>query len=241
MDRILQAVREAFGGVTTDLYSDAVYLVNTAEGISKRRLEEHLKEIAPVEISATRIDQMTDRLAYVQAEYSVEKTYRRAIVGLIFAESKWQVVCVTEGKSNCRFENLYGKDFERQCEDLARIENILLNYCHSVYHMNTPECLNLFWEGSRMYHPNGDETFTDVEIQVLRERWDNMPSPESKGIDEYTRIFHVEMLTSDTAIAKIGCAKLEYFYNDYLSLMKLNGSWKIVNKMTQTLHFGNRI
>ena len=241
MDQIIQAIRETFRGAGTYLYSDAIYLMNTSDGISKQLLKDYLRDIAPAELSVARIDKMTDRLAYVQAEYLANGKYQRSIVGLIFAEGKWEVVCVTGGSSDYRFDNLYGKDFQRQIEELSQIDRILLDYCHSVYHMNAPECLNLFWEGTRMYHPNTDDTFTDVEIQVLYERWANMPSPESKGIDEYSRILHVEMLTADTAIAKIGCAKLEYFYNDYLSLMKLDGSWKIVNKMTQTLHSGNRV
>ena len=87
-----------------------------------------------------------------------------------------------------------------------------------------------------MYHPNEDGSFTDVDIQVLRQRWKNMPDPVACGVVEFSRIYHIELLGPDVAVAKIGCAKLYQYFNDYLWLMKLNNEWKIVNKMTQCLY-----
>ena len=96
--------------------------------------------------------------------------------------------------------------------------------------------MSLFELNTRMYHPDDDmDTFTDIEIQVLRKRWANMPDPKELGILEFSKIYHVEMLDKNIAVAKVGCKNLNTYFNDYLFLMNLHGTWKIVNKLTHNL------
>lgn len=188
-----------------------------------------------------RIDQISNRLAYALTEYRRETGYCREVLGMIRCRGVWQIVCAACAQETYRFGTLYSDNPQQQRQELDELEHILLRYCRDVYQMDAEDCLSLFWDGAKMYHPNADETFTDVEIRVLRTRWANRSDPAEQGITEFSRIYHIEMLSADTAIAKVGCAKLDHYFQDYLTLMKPAGHWKIVNKMTQELYTGQTI
>lgn len=160
---------------------------------------------------------------------------------MIRCRGVWQIVCAACAQETYRFGTLYSDNPQQQRQELDELEHILLRYCRDVYQMDAEDCLSLFWDGAKMYHPNANETFTDVEIRVLRTRWANRSDPAEQGITEFSRIYHIEMLSADTAIAKVGCAKLDHYFQDYLTLMKPAGHWKIVNKMTQELYTGQTI
>lgn len=191
------------------------------------------------DIALTWFDQFADRIACVKAEYITGDGHHRDILGLIANKGIWKVMGVLQSVSNFRYEGLYDDCFD-QTADFRAISDVLLHYCHDVYLMDADDCLKCFWDEARMYHPNEDQTSTDVEIQILHQRWKNHPDPIANNIKEFSRIFSIDMLDANTATAKIGCAKLDDYFNDYLWLMKFNGEWKIVNKMTQCLYSGSQ-
>ena len=190
-------------------------------------------------VTFTWIDKISNRLACVQAEYDKDG-HHREMIGLIAAAGTWKVICVLKSVAEFRFHELYDDCFQ-QTEDLRAISIVLLQYCHDVYLMDAEDCMQYFWNETRMYHPDAGETFTDVEIQILFQRWKNQPDPVAIGIKEYSRIHYVVMLDTNTAMAKIGCARLDHYFDDYLYLMRIHDEWKIVNKMTQELHSGEKI
>lgn len=236
---LLQTIEHFYSGDPGSLYSSARHLANKNGAISVSPLAEHSLTVPDARLVS--LDLMTDELACAEIEYSGAHAYCRETLGLLRTEGRWMVICAMSADMPCRFVNPCENDAARQSAENAEIENLLLRYCHDVYRMNTEDCLSLFWDGTRMYHPNGDNTFSDVEIQVLNQRWKDAPDPRALGIEEFSRICHFEMLSDSVVSAKIGCAKLDNYFNDYLWLMKLDGKWVIVNKMTQCLHSGARI
>lgn len=240
MDKLFAEIQNFYRRKTPEIYAGAKCLRFINGRIEQFALADAEKASKPVEVSITRIDTISDRLAYAQTEYLCDDGFHRDVLGLISIGGKWQLTCVVSAISAYRFGNLYTSP-ERQTEDLQKIEKLLLRYCHDVYQMNAEDCLSLFWDNARMYHPNEDESFTDVPIQELHVRWADHPDPSEKGITEFSRLYHVEMLNADIAIAKIGCAKMDNYFNDYLTLMRLESGWRIVNKMTHRLYVGERI
>lgn len=239
MKELLQIIEKFCSGDPNSLYSSARYLTNENGEIHVSPLADRL--CASSEIRLTNLDLMTDELACAEMECFGTHTYRRETLGLLRAKGNWMVMCAMSADTPFRFANPCENSADRQSSENSKIEKVLLRYCYDVYLMNTEDCLSLFWSGTRMYHPNGDDTFSDVEIQVLGQRWKDAPDPRALGIEEFSRICNFEMLSDSVVSAKIGCAKLDNYFNDYLWLMKLGGEWKIVNKMTQCLHTGARI
>lgn len=236
MDSLIETLQQYYNGDASTVYENARYRTWKDGNIVSGKLS--AKNCKKVDFVS--VDRISDRLASVQAEYYDEENYHKEVVGLIACKGTWKVVCALESVSKLHFCELYGDSF-LQSNDIKDISDVLLSYCRDVYRMDADSCMDYFWGETRMYHPNEDETFTDVEIQILYQRWANHIDPIAAGIREYSRIFYVSMLDANLAVAKVGCAKLDNYFNDYLFLIRIQEDWKIVNKMTQNLHTGERI
>ncbi|MBQ4425893.1 MAG: nuclear transport factor 2 family protein [Lachnospiraceae bacterium] len=236
MEELLKVIDRFYSGDRTCVYEKARCLSGDGKEI----------QVSPIEGSEragrtfARVDCISDRLAYVLVEGRTVEGYRSEVLGLIKSAGKWQIMAMLKADTPYWFHNLY-RSFDESQKDIDLIYGLLMRYCHDVYLMDAPDCLGLFWDDCRMYHPNQDDSFTDVEIQVLHERWRNMPDPQELGIKEFSRIYHVELLDENTAVAKLGCAKLNNYFFDYHFLIKVNGEWKMANKMTQGLHTGDLV
>ena len=232
MREIIDIIREFYQNGCSVAYEKGVCLVYQENTIKRLPLMQVIKRRGRVDINITRIDQMSERLAYVQVEYWHGQQYCTDIIGIIQVHHTWNVICVLTAYAPQRFLTIGAE----QAETLHTISQILMRYCHDVHIMDAEDALSLFELNTRMYHPDDDmDTFTDIEIQVLRKRWANMPDPKELGILEFSKIYHVEMLDKNIAVAKVGCKKLNTYFNDYLFLMNLHGTWKIVNKLTHNL------
>ena len=132
----------------------------------------------------------------VSFSYSGTYAYCRETLRLIRTEGKWKVICAMSADIPCRLVNSCPNDAGRQSLENAEIENILLRYCYDVYLMNTEDCLSLFWNGARRYHPNDDDTFSDVEIHVLKQRRENAPNPREIEIEEFSASAILKCLTT---------------------------------------------
>ena len=218
-------------------YPRARMITLEEEEIKERPLESSLKDWQG-EWDLVRVDMMAQDVAYIQVEGAANGRYRRQVRGLLRSGGEWQVAVAMEAWTDRCFESLYDGDFHRQYEDMSELTRLLLDYCHTVHRMDADGCLKLFWPGTRMYHPDGAGSFVDVPIQVLHDRWRDAPDPDGAGFVEFSRVYHIEMLDRNTAIAKIGCAKLETSFQDYLFCIRQGGAWRIVNKITKGLHVG---
>jgi len=91
------------------------------------------------------------------------------------------------------------------------------------------------------FHPAA-HLFSSTEgtlVDIPREQWCELiasrPSPKSKNqTREYERILSVDLTGPNTAMVKLNCAIPPKLFTDYLSLIKLDGRWQVINK---TFHF----
>jgi len=58
--------------------------------------------------------------------------------------------------------------------------------------------------------------------------------PKSKGLKRTDRIVSIDMSGPETAFVKLECSVHPRYFTDYLSLLKLNGGWRIVSKTFRT-------
>jgi hypothetical protein len=71
-----------------------------------------------------------------------------------------------------------------------------------------------------------------------REKWfefvKGRESPKAKGLKRTDRIVSIDFSGPETAFVKLECSIHPRYFTDYLTLLKLNGGWKVVSKTFRT-------
>lgn len=110
-------------------------------------------------------------------------------------------------------------------DEFATIHEIINAYCVGLYQGDSSRLRAIFHPSAMLKAPDNYRTLT---------RWledvDNRPTPESLGQPFNFRILSIEII-QDQAMVKLECPLFDYFYIDYLGLLKEQGHWLIVNKM----------
>jgi hypothetical protein len=113
--------------------------------------------------------------------------------------------------------------------EIEAIEKVIWTYLDGLYEGDTGKLGKAFHEGSHLYsmHEGGVS-------DLPREKWFEMvksrPSAKSKDLKRTDRIISIDMAGPETAIVKLECSIHPRYFTDYLSLLKLNGGWRIVSK-----------
>jgi hypothetical protein len=113
--------------------------------------------------------------------------------------------------------------------EIEAIEAVIGTYLDGLYEGDTAKLGKAFHEGSHLYsmHEGGVS-------DLPREKWFEMvkarPSAKSKNLKRTDRIISIDMAGPETAIVKLECSIHPRYFTDYLSLLKLNGGWRIVSK-----------
>ena len=113
--------------------------------------------------------------------------------------------------------------------EIEAIEKVIWTYLDGLYEGDTGKLGKAFHEGSHLYsmHEGG-------VADLPREKWFEMvksrPSAKSKDLKRTDRIISIDMAGPETAIVKLECSIHPRYFTDYLSLLKLNGGWRIVSK-----------
>ena len=87
------------------------------------------------------------------------------------------------------------------------------------------------------FHPTSALTFADGEhIKITtRDEWcaavKNRPSPQAQNLDRHDELLLLDQSSPVTAFVKLKCAIPPRFFTDYLSLLKIEGRWQIVQKI----------
>lgn len=88
-----------------------------------------------------------------------------------------------------------------------------------------------------VFHPTGALTYEEQgQLRITpRDEWlhivRNRPSPQANGQPRHDRIWQIDQSAPGTAFVKLSCAVTPRFFTDYLSLLKLDGHWQIVQKV----------
>ena len=98
-----------------------------------------------------------------------------------------------------------------------------------------------FYEGDvekleRIFHPSchlfsaADGPLVDDDMGTVYEHVTTRLSPKSLNQPRYDRIISIDISAPESAHAKVQIAFGYRFFTDYLSLLKIDGQWRIISK-----------
>lgn len=179
-------------------------------------------------------DRIGDDLCYAHVGYPSGKGYCHEVLAFLKIRSGWKLAAVLRAETGGKYRNVCSESAD-EVEIFREIESRLLIYSDAVYDLDADAALTVFTSECNMIHPLDGENFADVSCDVFRARWSGVPHPKTLGLPKYSRIYHIELIDEYTAVAKIGMAKLNNHFNDYLFCVKENGSWMIAQKLTESV------
>ncbi|TWI85808.1 putative lumazine-binding protein [Lacibacter cauensis] len=123
-------------------------------------------------------------------------------------------------------------------QDIQQIQSVITNYFEGIYYGDIDKL-------SSAFHPqclligdiNGQPYFKSLEEYLHGVK--NRKSPCDSGEQFQMKILGIEAV-NDIASAKLHLPMLGYNYYDYMSLSRIEGQWKIVNKIFTNVGVGTR-
>ncbi|WP_415904150.1 nuclear transport factor 2 family protein [Neptuniibacter sp. QD48_55] len=110
-------------------------------------------------------------------------------------------------------------------DDFTMIQSIINTYFTGLYQGNSDQLKAIFHPTAMLKSPGNfrslERWLEDVETRA---------TPESLGQPFNFKILSIEII-HDQAMVKLECPLFDYFYIDFLGLLKEQGRWLIVNKM----------
>ncbi|PJI44349.1 nuclear transport factor 2 family protein [Ferrovibrio sp.] len=104
-------------------------------------------------------------------------------------------------------------------------------YLDGLFEGDTTKIRESFHSASSLFAVAADGKL----VNMPREEWCRMiegrASPKASGMTrEHERILSVDITGPNTALVKLNCAIAPRFFTDYLSLIRLDGRWVVINK-----------
>ncbi len=110
------------------------------------------------------------------------------------------------------------------------VRRVLGDYFDGLYEGDTEKLSRIYHERVRLYCAT-DPELVELDLPTYLELVKNRPSPASRGDDRFDRIVEVAVATPTTAHARVECAYLPKRFTDELTLINVEGQWKIVAKV----------
>ena len=114
----------------------------------------------------------------------------------------------------------------------AAIESVLERYFDALYQSDAKGM-------DAVLHPSAVYATADEVPPLIRTKSEYLPvlaarpSPASQGIVRDDHVDHVEMAGENTAFAKVRCTIGSRDFVDYLTLIRVEGHWRIISKIFQ--------
>jgi Putative lumazine-binding len=117
--------------------------------------------------------------------------------------------------------------------EIEAVEKVVWTYLDGLYEGDTGKLAQAFHEVSHLY------SVSDGGVADLpREKWfefvKGRASAKSLDLKRTDRIVSIDLAGPETAFVKLECSIHPRYFTDYLTLLKLNGGWKVVSKTYRT-------
>ncbi|TDR93023.1 nuclear transport factor 2 family protein [Enterovirga rhinocerotis] len=115
-------------------------------------------------------------------------------------------------------------------EDRKAIEEAIQTYLDGLYEGDADKLAFVF-------HPTSALTSEhEGQVQILpRDAWldavRKRPSPQSKSLARADEILSIDQSSATSAFVKVKCQIPPRYFTDYLSLLKIDGRWVVVQKI----------
>ncbi|WP_294733947.1 nuclear transport factor 2 family protein [uncultured Flavobacterium sp.] len=114
-------------------------------------------------------------------------------------------------------------------ESIIDIQGVIFEYFSGVFEGNVTQLKNTFEPNAILYGDIKGEPYLKSFQDYVKGVADRK-SPKELGEEFKMKIISIEVF-GNNAMVKAQLPMLGYNYYDFLSLTKLNGDWKIVNKL----------
>jgi hypothetical protein len=115
--------------------------------------------------------------------------------------------------------------------DEREITTLMQRYFDGLYEGDTDKLGTVF-------HPTCFLTYAQDGklVSIARDDWfqaiNNRAKPKDTGLARHDDIVSIDCLDAHTALAKVTCAIPPRFFIDLLSLLKIDGCWQVVQKVS---------
>ena len=110
----------------------------------------------------------------------------------------------------------------------------LTDYFDGIYEGDSAKLRDVFLPNGHLYSVT-DGAVEDLDLEAYCARVDGRAAPAVSGAKRYDRILSIDLSGPATALAKVECAIPPKFFTDYLTLLKVEGRWRIVSKTYHTV------
>ncbi|MGD1915573.1 MAG: nuclear transport factor 2 family protein [Phycisphaerales bacterium] len=115
-------------------------------------------------------------------------------------------------------------------DDFTEVLQLLQDYYDGLYRLDV-ELLRDVFSPTAHYATITDGSLLTLSIDEYYERLAKRPSPAGQGVDYAFRVLSIRFAGESTALAEIECSLFGHDYTDYLSLLRVDGRWRIQTKV----------
>ncbi len=116
-------------------------------------------------------------------------------------------------------------------QDMSAVEACIRNYFKALYTGDTELLMgSVFHPNAHLYAADLGGGFVDWPMNEFKKVIESRPSPESSGAERRERIVSIDEAGPDTVMVKVEVLVGTRDFVDYLSLLKLDGEWRIISK-----------
>ena len=119
-------------------------------------------------------------------------------------------------------------------DERAAIGQTIQTYFDGLYDGDADQLASIFHEAAALtFEQDGHVTVLPLAqwLKAVRER----PAPRAKGLARDDAILQLDQSGPTTAFVKVKCQMPPRYFTDYLSLLKADGRWLIVQKVFATV------
>ncbi len=109
------------------------------------------------------------------------------------------------------------------------IADALIDYFDGVHEGDVAKLAKVFLPAAHLYSSMKGETL-DRPLALFLDMMCSRPSAASQGAERHDRIISIDFSGPTTAMVKVELAIPPKFFTDYLTMLMIDGQWRIVSK-----------
>lgn len=109
------------------------------------------------------------------------------------------------------------------------ISNALQAYFDGFYDSDVATLKRIFHPNAHLYSA-ADGPLVDDDMDAVYARVEARTAPSSLGQPRMDKILSIDKSGPESALAKVQIAIGDRFYTDYLTMLKVDGDWRIISK-----------
>lgn len=114
-------------------------------------------------------------------------------------------------------------------DSIAQITAVLEAYFDGLYDGDLDKFDRVFHPNAHLYATDGSN-LTDWPREEYFSVISGRASGREQGLARHDKILSIHKAGPDTALATVNCALPPRYFTDYLTLLRLDGQWRIISK-----------